>query len=169
MVTAEVLKSVPLFATLPEEQLATLASCVTVRKYPRSTFILRAGEDDIYRFLRLKVFWTATRVSAAARIADPMDLDYLNASKEQLIAAAQRLEAEGLATLEKGFAAPSAPPYSTPHHSGAQDTVDGGWRGRPPPGGGPGLLTGLTEVMTGAVRAQPGAARAAGAVVSSRF
>src|SRR5205085_7456742 len=66
---------------------------------------LRAGEDDIYRFLRLKVFWTATRVSAAARIADPMDLDYLNASKEQLIAAARRLEAESLATLEKGFAA----------------------------------------------------------------
>ena len=53
MVTAELLKSVPLFAALPEEQLAALASCVTVRKFPRSTFILRAGEetDGLYVIL----------------------------------------------------------------------------------------------------------------------
>jgi CRP/FNR family cyclic AMP-dependent transcriptional regulator len=53
MVTTEVLRSVPLFSALPEEQLATLATCVTLRKYPRSTFILRAGEetDGLYIML----------------------------------------------------------------------------------------------------------------------
>jgi CRP/FNR family cyclic AMP-dependent transcriptional regulator len=44
MVTTQELKSVPLFAGLPEEQLAVLANGVTVHKVPRNTFIVRAGE-----------------------------------------------------------------------------------------------------------------------------
>jgi CRP/FNR family cyclic AMP-dependent transcriptional regulator len=53
MVTAEQLKAVPLFAALAEEQLATLARCMTVHTFPRSTFVLRAGEkaDDLYVML----------------------------------------------------------------------------------------------------------------------
>lgn len=53
MVTTLVLKSVPLFAGLPEEQLALLASGATVRKIPNNTFIVRAGEkaDSLYVIL----------------------------------------------------------------------------------------------------------------------
>ena len=45
MVTTDVLKSVPLFSAMPNEQLAALAGCATLRRYPRSTLILRAGEE----------------------------------------------------------------------------------------------------------------------------
>jgi CRP/FNR family cyclic AMP-dependent transcriptional regulator len=53
MVTTLVLRSVPLFAGLSEEQLSALASGVTVRKCPRGTFIVRAGEttDGLYVIL----------------------------------------------------------------------------------------------------------------------
>ena len=53
MVTTDVLKSVPLFSAMPSEQLAALAGCATLRRYPRSTLILRAGEetDGLYVML----------------------------------------------------------------------------------------------------------------------
>jgi CRP/FNR family transcriptional regulator, cyclic AMP receptor protein len=53
MVTTEVLKSVPLFSTLPEDQLTSLAACATLHNYPRGTFILHAGEetDGLYIML----------------------------------------------------------------------------------------------------------------------
>ena len=44
MVTAKVLKSVPLFSALPPEQLSMLAECVMLRQYPRSASILLAGQ-----------------------------------------------------------------------------------------------------------------------------
>ena len=53
MVTTDLLKSVPLFSHLPAEQLATLAKCAALRRYPRGTLILRAGEqtDGLYIML----------------------------------------------------------------------------------------------------------------------
>jgi len=53
MVTNEVLKSVPLFSALQHEQLGMLAACSNLRRYPRSTLILRAGEetDGLYIML----------------------------------------------------------------------------------------------------------------------
>jgi len=57
------LKSVPLFAGLPEEQLVVLARGVTVRKFLRRTFIVRAGEktESLYVILsgRAKVLITS--------------------------------------------------------------------------------------------------------------
>ncbi len=64
-----------------------------------------ANDEQIYLFLRRKVYWLHARVAEEARLADPCDMEYLNATKERMIAAARRLESEGLATLAKGFAA----------------------------------------------------------------
>ena len=56
---AQVLKSVPLFSTFSDLQLAQLLSCVQHRSYPRNAFIIRAGEetDALYIILsgRVKV------------------------------------------------------------------------------------------------------------------
>jgi CRP/FNR family cyclic AMP-dependent transcriptional regulator len=46
MVTVNALKSIPLFAGLRVEQLAALASEMTVHRFRRSAFILRAGENS---------------------------------------------------------------------------------------------------------------------------
>jgi CRP/FNR family cyclic AMP-dependent transcriptional regulator len=43
MIPTQIMKAVPLFATLPATQLATLLEFATVRQYPRNTFLLRAG------------------------------------------------------------------------------------------------------------------------------
>ena len=55
----QILKSVPLFSTFSDSQLAQLLSCVQHRSYPRNAFILRAGEetDALYIILsgRVKV------------------------------------------------------------------------------------------------------------------
>lgn len=55
----QILKTVPLFSTLSDEQLITLQPCLQQRSYPRSAFILRAGEetDALYIILsgRVKV------------------------------------------------------------------------------------------------------------------
>lgn len=55
----QVLKTVPLFSSLTDEQLRLLSPFVQLRSYPRSTFILRAGEetDALYVILsgRVKV------------------------------------------------------------------------------------------------------------------
>ena len=53
MVTTDVLRSVPLFSAMQHDQLSALASCATLRRYPRSTLILRAGEetDGLYVML----------------------------------------------------------------------------------------------------------------------
>ena len=53
MVTTDVLRSVPLFSAMQHEQLSALANCATLRRYPRSTLILRAGEetDGLYVML----------------------------------------------------------------------------------------------------------------------
>ncbi len=47
------LRSVPLFAEVPEEQLVALSSGVTVRSFPRSTLVFRASErtDGLYVIL----------------------------------------------------------------------------------------------------------------------
>jgi CRP/FNR family cyclic AMP-dependent transcriptional regulator len=58
-VSTTVLKSVPLFASFPDEQLRTLVSVVTRRSAPRSTVIMAAGDpiDSLYIVIsgRLKV------------------------------------------------------------------------------------------------------------------
>lgn len=53
MVTTLMLKSVPLFAGLPEARLAALAGGVGVRRFPRGTYIVRTGEktDGLYIIL----------------------------------------------------------------------------------------------------------------------
>ena len=63
-----------------------------------------ADERQLRDFLACKAYWLAARAQEEARVADPVDLVYLNATKEQMIAAARALEAEKLVTLEKGFA-----------------------------------------------------------------
>lgn len=54
-----ILKTVPLFSSFTDQQLATMASCVQHRSYPRGAAILRAGEetDALYIILsgRVKV------------------------------------------------------------------------------------------------------------------
>ena len=64
MLTAEVLKSIPLFASLSERQLQDLAHSVIVRRFPRGTFIVNAGEktDGLYLILsgRAKVLMSNT-------------------------------------------------------------------------------------------------------------
>jgi CRP/FNR family cyclic AMP-dependent transcriptional regulator len=59
MVSTTVLKSVPLFASFPEEQLRLLVSVVTRRSAPRSSVIMAAGDpiDSLYIVIsgRLKV------------------------------------------------------------------------------------------------------------------
>ncbi|MDP2239451.1 MAG: cyclic nucleotide-binding domain-containing protein [Burkholderiales bacterium] len=55
----QLLRTVPLFSSLDDEQLRVLSPFVQLRSYPRSTFILRAGEetDALYVILsgRVKV------------------------------------------------------------------------------------------------------------------
>lgn len=55
----QILKSVPLFSSFSDPQLTQLLSCVQHRSYPRSAFVLRAGEetDALYIILsgRVKV------------------------------------------------------------------------------------------------------------------
>jgi CRP/FNR family transcriptional regulator, cyclic AMP receptor protein len=59
MVSPAVMKTVPLFATLPEEQLRVLTTVVTRKSAPRSTTIMAGGDptDSLYIVLsgRLKV------------------------------------------------------------------------------------------------------------------
>src|SRR6476660_8646645 len=58
-VSTTVLKSVPLFATFPDEQLRTLVTVVTRRSAPRASVIMAAGDqiDSLYIVIsgRLKV------------------------------------------------------------------------------------------------------------------
>ena len=42
---SQVLKTVPLFSSLSDEQLRLLQPCLQQRSYPRNSFILRAGEE----------------------------------------------------------------------------------------------------------------------------
>ncbi len=55
----QILKTVPLFSSLSDEQLRLLQPCLQQRSYPRSSFILRAGDetDALYIILsgRVKV------------------------------------------------------------------------------------------------------------------
>jgi len=44
-VNPSILKTVPLFSSLSDEQLRVLQPCLQQRSYPRSSFILRAGEE----------------------------------------------------------------------------------------------------------------------------
>jgi CRP/FNR family cyclic AMP-dependent transcriptional regulator len=58
-VNPNILKTVPLFSSLSDEQLRMLQPCLQQRSYPRNSFILRAGEetDALYIILsgRVKV------------------------------------------------------------------------------------------------------------------
>ena len=59
LLNPQILKTVPLFSSLSDEQLRVLQPCVQQRSYPRNSFILRAGEetDALYIILsgRVKV------------------------------------------------------------------------------------------------------------------
>jgi CRP/FNR family cyclic AMP-dependent transcriptional regulator len=56
-VNPQILKTVPLFSSLSDEQLRVLQPCLQQRSYPRSSFILRAGEetDALYIILSGRV------------------------------------------------------------------------------------------------------------------
>jgi CRP/FNR family cyclic AMP-dependent transcriptional regulator len=56
-VNPQILRTVPLFASLNDEQLRLLQPCLQQRSYPRSSFILRAGEetDALYIILSGRV------------------------------------------------------------------------------------------------------------------
>ncbi len=53
----QILKTVPLFSSLSDEQLRVLQPCLQQRSYPRNSFILRAGEntDALYIILTGRV------------------------------------------------------------------------------------------------------------------
>ena len=69
-----------------------------------------AADDAIVDFVRRKVFWLS-RLAAGAevRVAEPLDLLYLNTTAEHMLELAQRdLAAHGLITLKDGMATPGA-------------------------------------------------------------
>ena len=63
----------------------------------------RADDEHLREFLMRKAWWTAARLGGDACIclADPFDLEYLNTTAEQILAAAQRLAAEGLIAIDR--------------------------------------------------------------------
>ena len=69
-----------------------------------------APDDAIVDFIRRKVFWLSKLAGGQeVRVAEPLDLLYLNVTAEHMLELAQRdLAAHGLITLAKGFAAPGA-------------------------------------------------------------
>jgi len=69
-----------------------------------------APDDEVVNFVRRKVFWLSRMADGAeVRVAEPLDLLYLNVTAEHMLELAQRdLAAHGLITLAKGFAAPGA-------------------------------------------------------------
>jgi len=74
-----------------------------------------APDDEVVNFIRRKVFWLSRMAAGAEgvpsqiRVAEPLDLLYLNVTSEHMLELAQRdLAAHGLITLAKGFAAPGA-------------------------------------------------------------
>ena len=76
-----------------------------------------APDDEIVNFIRRKVFWLSKLAAGAEiRVAEPLDLLYLNVTAEHMLELAQRdLAAHGLITLAKGFAAPGAKLVSFAH------------------------------------------------------
>jgi len=62
----------------------------------------RADDEQLRDFLMRKAWWTATRAGRDQQIwiTEPFDLDYLNTTSEQMMAAAQRLASEGLLAIE---------------------------------------------------------------------
>ncbi len=76
----------------------------------RRLIFARADDEQVRDFLLRKAYWTEARAGhpVPAWLTDPLDLEYLNTSSEQMMAAARRLEAEGLITVndEQGLATP---------------------------------------------------------------
>src|SRR4051812_41006227 len=69
----------------------------------------KPADDAIAAFIRRKVFWLS-RLAAGGevRIAEPLDLLYLNTTAEHMLELAQEhLAAHGLITLAKGWSAPT--------------------------------------------------------------
>ena len=63
----------------------------------------RADDEQLRDFLMRKAWWTAARSGREAPIwiTDPYDLEYVNSTPGQMMAAAQRLEAEGLLAIKE--------------------------------------------------------------------
>ena len=70
----------------------------------------QATDEAITAFLRRKVYWLSKLAGGAeVRVAEPLDLLYLNTTAEHLLDLAKReLMGPGLITLGKGWAAPTA-------------------------------------------------------------
>lgn len=62
----------------------------------------RADDEQLRDFLMRKAWWTAERTGRETPIwlTDPFDLDYLNTTAEQMMAAAQRLASEDLLVVD---------------------------------------------------------------------
>lgn len=69
----------------------------------------QANDEDITAFIRRKVFWLSKLANGEdVRIAEPLDLLYLNTTAEHMLELAQQnLAAHGLITLAKGWARPT--------------------------------------------------------------
>ena len=76
-------------------------------KNKRMTFH-RAAEEQIAAFLRRKVYWLGHKLGAGeVRLAEPVDLEYLGASSEQVLALAKSsLMDAGLIEMARGWAKP---------------------------------------------------------------
>ena len=66
----------------------------------RRLIFLQAQDAEALGFLRRKLYWAARTGQARVAIADPFDLEYLNADAERMTELARQLEQQGLARLE---------------------------------------------------------------------
>ena len=78
-------------------------------KNKRMTFH-RATEEQVAAFLRRKVYWLAHKLGASeVRLAEPVDLEYLGATSEQMLGLAKStLMDAGLIEMARGWAKPLA-------------------------------------------------------------
>src|SRR5258706_375622 len=77
-VSTTVLKSVPLFATFPDEQLRTLVTVVTRRSAPRASVIMAAGDqiDSLYIVIsgRLKAMMIGASREMVSRVMKDLQM-----------------------------------------------------------------------------------------------
>ena len=69
----------------------------------------RADDEQLRDFLMRKAWWTAERSGRETPIwlTEPFDLEYLNTTAEQMMAAGQRLASEGLLAIDGDHARPT--------------------------------------------------------------
>ncbi len=84
-----ILKTVPLFSSLSDEQLRVLQPCLQQRSYPRRSFILRAGEE-------IDGMWIVKQAPPKQEIAR-----MIGASREMVSRVVRDLQQRGYIRTEK--------------------------------------------------------------------